>query len=135
MLSRVNRYLASLLAVQVAQGGPVAISRDAKLGAVASESDICSRIGTDLLKMGGNAADAMVGTVACVGVIGMYHSGELDVWFGRAGFQITLSFRFHMCGYYVVVVCQWVLSPVPSANRQRLQHHNAVRTETLGPVS
>jgi gamma-glutamyltranspeptidase/glutathione hydrolase len=45
------------------------------LGAVASESDICSRIGTDLLQQGGNAADAMVGTVACVGVVGMYHSG------------------------------------------------------------
>lgn len=47
-----------------------------QLGAVASESDICSRIGTELLRHGGNAADAMVGTVACVGVIGMYHSGK-----------------------------------------------------------
>jgi gamma-glutamyltranspeptidase len=47
-----------------------------QLGAVASESDICSRIGTDLLKRGGNAADAMVGTTVCVGVVGMYHSGK-----------------------------------------------------------
>lgn len=46
------------------------------MGAVASESDICSHIGIELLKLGGNAADAMVGTVACVGVVGMYHSGE-----------------------------------------------------------
>ncbi|OLN85274.1 Gamma-glutamyltransferase-like protein 2 [Colletotrichum chlorophyti] len=46
-----------------------------KLGAVASESDECSRIGTDILKKGGNAADATVSTVLCVGVIGMYHSG------------------------------------------------------------
>lgn len=46
------------------------------LGAVASESDVCSHIGTTLLKQGGNAADALVGTVACVGVIGMYHSGR-----------------------------------------------------------
>lgn len=30
-----------------------------KLGAVASESAICSRIGIDLLKIGGNAADAV----------------------------------------------------------------------------
>jgi gamma-glutamyltranspeptidase/glutathione hydrolase len=29
------------------------------LGAVASESSICSRIGIDLLKKGGNAADAV----------------------------------------------------------------------------
>lgn len=30
-----------------------------KLGAVASESSICSRHGTEMLKMGGNAADAV----------------------------------------------------------------------------
>lgn len=44
-------------------------------GAVASESSVCSKIGINLLKHGGNAADALVGTVLCVGVIGMYHSG------------------------------------------------------------
>ena len=44
-------------------------------GAVASESKVCSQIGINLLKDGGNAADALVGTVFCVGVIGMYHSG------------------------------------------------------------
>lgn len=57
-----------------------------KLGAVASESDICSRVGTDLLKAGGNAADAMVGTVLCVGVVGMYHSG-----LGGGGFMVIRS--------------------------------------------
>lgn len=30
-----------------------------KLGAVASESAVCSRIGVDLIKAGGNAADAV----------------------------------------------------------------------------
>ena len=55
-----------------------------ELGAVASESDICSHIGVDLLKQGGNAADALVGTVACVGVIGMYHSG-----IGGGGFMLV----------------------------------------------
>ncbi|KAK7511068.1 nucleophile aminohydrolase, partial [Phyllosticta citriasiana] len=44
-------------------------------GAVAAESQECSTIGIDLLKAGGSAADALVGTVLCVGVIGMYHSG------------------------------------------------------------
>jgi gamma-glutamyltranspeptidase/glutathione hydrolase len=52
------------------------ILEEGQLGAVASESDICSHIGIELLKLGGNAADAMVGTVACVGVVGMYHSGR-----------------------------------------------------------
>ena len=46
-----------------------------KNGAVASESAVCSRIGIDILKAGGNAADALVATVLCIGVIGMYHSG------------------------------------------------------------
>ena len=55
-----------------------------KLGAVASESSQCSQVGAGLLKAGGNAADAMVGTVFCVGVIGMYHSG-----IGGGGFMIV----------------------------------------------
>ncbi|KAI1770774.1 gamma-glutamyltranspeptidase [Hypoxylon cercidicola] len=55
-----------------------------KLGAVASESSVCSKIGTDLLQAGGNAADALVGTVFCIGVIGMYHSG-----IGGGGFMLV----------------------------------------------
>ncbi|KAK5448026.1 hypothetical protein LTS15_009050 [Exophiala xenobiotica] len=54
------------------------------LGAVASESSICSSIGIDLLRQGGNAADALVGTVFCVGVIGCYHSGV-----GGGGFMLV----------------------------------------------
>ncbi|KAJ5342393.1 hypothetical protein N7541_011517 [Penicillium brevicompactum] len=46
-----------------------------KLGAIASESAICSQHGADILRMGGNAADALVATNLCVGVVGMYHSG------------------------------------------------------------
>ncbi|KAK7421996.1 hypothetical protein QQZ08_009717 [Neonectria magnoliae] len=60
--------------------------REPRLGAVASETDICSKIGTKLLKHGGNAADAMVGTVLCVGVVGMYHSG-----IGGGGFMLVRS--------------------------------------------
>ncbi|KAK8064351.1 gamma-glutamyltranspeptidase [Apiospora phragmitis] len=55
-----------------------------KLGAVASESSVCSQIGVDLLQAGGNAADALVGTVFCVGVIGMMHSG-----IGGGGFMLV----------------------------------------------
>ena len=57
-----------------------------RLGGAASESAVCSRIGVDLLKDGGNAADAMVGTVFCIGVIGMYHSG-----IGGGGFMLVRS--------------------------------------------
>ncbi|KAL9578756.1 MAG: hypothetical protein Q9212_005516 [Teloschistes hypoglaucus] len=55
-----------------------------KLGATASESAVCSRFGVNLLRDGGNAADALVGTVACIGVIGMYHSG-----LGGGGFMLV----------------------------------------------
>ncbi|KAL8787673.1 MAG: hypothetical protein Q9213_002104 [Squamulea squamosa] len=57
-----------------------------KLGAAASESAVCSRVGVNLLKDGGNAADALVGTVLCIGVIGMYHSG-----IGGGGFMLVRS--------------------------------------------
>lgn len=59
---------------------------DDQLGAVASEKATCSQIGVDFLKQGGNAADAIVGTVFCVGVLGMYHSG-----LGGGGFMIIRS--------------------------------------------
>jgi len=95
MASKLYRSLASLLTLQTVlgisaaspqygYGVPPTLARD-HLGAVASESEICSRIGTELLKQGGNAADALVGTVACVGVIGMYHSGTSAIAYLYAG--------------------------------------------------
>ncbi|KAJ5932525.1 hypothetical protein N7516_007014 [Penicillium verrucosum] len=57
-----------------------------KLGAVASENSICSRHGSDILKKGGNAADALVATEFCIGVIAMYHSG-----IGGGGFMLVRS--------------------------------------------
>ncbi|KAK1983169.1 gamma-glutamyltranspeptidase [Colletotrichum cereale] len=53
------------------------------LGAVASESVECSKIGRDLIAQGGNAVDALVGTTFCVGTVGMYHSG-----IGGGGFVV-----------------------------------------------
>ena len=56
-------------------------------GAVASETDVCSKIGIDIMKKEkGNAADAMIATVICVGTIGMYHSG-----IGGGGFMLVRS--------------------------------------------
>ncbi|KAF1914936.1 gamma-glutamyltranspeptidase-like protein [Ampelomyces quisqualis] len=79
------KWFAGLLTLQTALAAPSApVLHDGQRGAVASESDICSHIGIDILKLGGNAADAMVGTVACVGVIGMYHSG-----LGGGGFMLV----------------------------------------------
>ncbi|KAI8955724.1 gamma-glutamyltransferase 1 [Xylaria longipes] len=58
--------------------------KDPRLGAVASESSVCSEIGINILKKGGNAADALVATQFCIGVIGMYHSG-----IGGGGFMLV----------------------------------------------
>ncbi|PGG97595.1 gamma-glutamyltransferase [Polytolypa hystricis UAMH7299] len=55
-----------------------------KLGAVASENAICSKIGTSVLLNGGNAADSLVATVLCVGTTAMYHSG-----IGGGGFMLV----------------------------------------------
>ncbi|KAJ4300911.1 hypothetical protein N0V90_002999 [Kalmusia sp. IMI 367209] len=92
MAPSLYQTLTGLLTLQTVFGNPIASPQygtppalePGHLGAVASESEICSRIGTELLKAGGNAADALVGTVACVGVIGMYHSR-----IGGGGFMIV----------------------------------------------
>ena len=73
----------ALLGVQLGWTKPTSCNVP-KLGAVASESSVCSKIGTRLLQDGGNAVDALVGTVFCIGVVGMYHSG-----IGGGGFLIV----------------------------------------------
>ncbi|KFY50043.1 hypothetical protein V496_09633 [Pseudogymnoascus sp. VKM F-4515 (FW-2607)] len=80
--------LLSLLAILPSPSveASIFLSRDDTRGAVASESSICSSIGIDLIRRGGNAADAIVGTTLCVGVIGMYHSG-----IGGGGFMLVRS--------------------------------------------
>ena len=45
---------------------------EASHGAVASENVVCSNIGVDILKDGGNAVDAIIGAVFCIGVVNMF---------------------------------------------------------------
>jgi gamma-glutamyltranspeptidase/glutathione hydrolase len=84
------------LTSQLALTSPIRHS-EPRLGAVASESSICSQIGIDALKSGGNAADAMVATVLCTGVMGMYHSGIAGGGFmlvrGKDGRYEDIDFR------------------------------------------
>ncbi|KAK2592369.1 hypothetical protein QQS21_009949 [Conoideocrella luteorostrata] len=76
--------LAASTLIAIARGGEQC--GGPKLGAVASESSICSRIGTRLIEDGGNAVDALVGTVFCIGTMAMYHSG-----IGGGGFMLLRS--------------------------------------------
>ena len=41
-------------------------------GAVASENKLCSDIGVDVLKDGGNAVDSAIATTFCIGVVNMF---------------------------------------------------------------
>lgn len=44
----------------------------AKSGAVASENILCSEIGVDVMKDGGNAVDAAIASTFCTGVVNMF---------------------------------------------------------------
>ncbi|CAK9781151.1 gamma-glutamyltranspeptidase [Cutaneotrichosporon oleaginosum] len=52
-------------------------------GAVVTEVGTCSAIGVEIMKQGGNAADAIIASALCVGVIGGFHSG-----LGGGGFMV-----------------------------------------------
>ena len=45
-------------------------------GAVATEVDLCSQTGVNILKRGGNAVDAAITSALCVGVTNMFSSGS-----------------------------------------------------------
>lgn len=75
--------LAGLILAGTGRAAPAQTETN-KLGAVSSENYICSQIGVGLLQAGGSAADAMVGTVFCVGVVAPYHSG-----IGGGGFMLV----------------------------------------------
>lgn len=93
-----------------------------QLGAVASESSICSEIGIDMLKLGGNAADSLVATVLCVGVVGMYHSG-----IGGGGFMLVRSPN----GTFEDIDFR---EKAPAAASENMYNNNVVSINTTSPV-
>jgi gamma-glutamyltranspeptidase / glutathione hydrolase len=67
--------LLTLLSSPILAAAQDSNSTEPRLGAVASQNQVCSDIGIQLLRDGGNAVDAIVGTVFCVGVLNPYHCG------------------------------------------------------------
>ncbi|KDN40091.1 gamma-glutamyltranspeptidase [Tilletiaria anomala UBC 951] len=55
-------------------------------GVVATEVDLCSNVGADLLAAGGSAADAIIGAALCVGTTSTFHSN-----IGGGGFALVRS--------------------------------------------
>jgi len=124
MLPNFYRYVTGALTLQAALGNPIAhphypygtppALEANHLGAVASESEICSHIGIELLKKGGNAADALVGTVFCVGVVGMYHSGMFEYFPFHCHIEKDSSFGNYMAFFVTIVFSlvypQWSFS-------------------------
>ncbi|KAH9978655.1 gamma-glutamyltranspeptidase [Lactifluus volemus] len=80
-LWRINLVL-FILILTVASGGIRQFISEH--GAVASENELCSRIGVDVLKDGGNAIDSAVATAFCIGVVNMFSSG-----IGGGGFMVV----------------------------------------------
>jgi gamma-glutamyltranspeptidase/glutathione hydrolase/leukotriene-C4 hydrolase len=44
-------------------------------GSVATDSAVCSLVGTDIMKSGGNAVDAAVAATVCLGVVNPHVTG------------------------------------------------------------
>jgi hypothetical protein len=73
-----------------------------KNGGVATNVAQCSDIGVDIMKAGGNAADAILASGLCVGTIASYYSG-----IGGGGFMLV---RFNKGGghEYEMVSSLWL---------------------------
>ncbi|KAJ7497284.1 gamma-glutamyltranspeptidase [Mycena latifolia] len=56
-------------------GGNPAYLIKARNGAVATENVICSNLGVEILKAGGNAVDAAIAATFCIGTVNMFSSG------------------------------------------------------------
>jgi gamma-glutamyltranspeptidase/glutathione hydrolase/leukotriene-C4 hydrolase len=71
-----RRYFSHLLPTGPLDVGPAhrnpAYLIKAKHAAVASENGLCSKLGVQILKDGGNAVDSAVGTTFCIGVVNMF---------------------------------------------------------------
>ena len=71
-----RRYFSHSLRTGQQSAGPAhrnpAYLIKAEHAAVASENSLCSNLGVQILKDGGNAVDSAVGTTFCIGVVNMF---------------------------------------------------------------
>ncbi|KAK7059876.1 gamma-glutamyltranspeptidase [Favolaschia claudopus] len=105
---------------------PAAPPLSGKHGAVATEVAECSTIGVDTMKAGGNAADAILASGLCVGVVAAYHSG-----IGGGGFMLVrypTSSRKH--AYEMIDFRE----TMPAAGNETMYVTNSTTPQTLSTI-
>ncbi|KAF8213404.1 gamma-glutamyltranspeptidase [Mycena galopus ATCC 62051] len=95
-------------------------------GGVATEVAGCSDIGVDIMKAGGNAADAILASALCVGVIAAYHSG-----LGGGGFMLV-RFPTHD-GKHAYEMIDF-RETMPAAGNETMYVTNSTTPETLSLI-
>ncbi|KAF7339928.1 BZ3500-MvSof-1268-A1-R1-Chr11-3g03607 protein [Mycena venus] len=97
-----------------------------KHGGVATEVAECSSIGVDTMKAGGNAADAILASALCVGVIAAYHSG-----IGGGGFMLV---RFPTSsGKHAYEMIDF-RETMPAAGNETMYVTNSTTPQTLSTI-
>jgi gamma-glutamyltranspeptidase/glutathione hydrolase len=110
------------------QGRPNEHSTSGHEAAVATEVDVCSNIGADLIKAGGSAADAIIGASLCVGSIDAFHSG-----IGGGGFILTRAKIGHQ-NHKVEVIDMRESAPAAS-NETMYSSNSNPNASTIGGLS
>ncbi|KAF7970366.1 hypothetical protein HWV62_24282 [Athelia sp. TMB] len=99
-----------------------------KHGGVATEVALCSDIGVDTLKAGGNSADAIIASALCVGTIAAYHSG-----IGGGGFMLVRfpSGKGNKGHSYEMIDFR---ETMPAAGNETMYVTNSTTPETLSTI-
>jgi hypothetical protein len=65
-----------------------------KCMAVASDNDVCTNIGAEILKKGGSAVDATISILLCLGAV-QPESNGIGGWVSNTEFSYTLTSDYH----------------------------------------
>ncbi|KAF8587807.1 gamma-glutamyltranspeptidase [Ramaria rubella] len=103
------------------------VSNSGKNGAVTTEIAQCSDVGIEILKEGGNAADAIIASALCVGVIAAYHSG-----IGGGGFMIV---RFNQGNTHDYEMIDFRETMPAAGNETMYQNSSDPTASTIGGLA
>ncbi|KAJ6552579.1 gamma-glutamyltranspeptidase [Mycena vulgaris] len=125
-LPLVSSALAVTFASLAVAGGAAQPPLSGKHGGIATEVGLCSNIGVDTMKAGGNAADAILTSALCVGTIAGYHSG-----IGGGGFMLVRFPTAHGKHAYEMIDFR---ETMPAAGNETMYVTNSTTPQTLSTV-